>query len=53
MEEKDENEDDQIEGAIRINEALKTLQVMGQVLRNFPGSLEGDMKVDIAKQAIS
>ena len=44
-------EDRQLEGAIKLNEALKTLQIMGQVLRNFPGSLEGEIKVAIAKES--
>lgn len=43
--------EDQVEGIIRLNEAFKTLQVMGQVLRNFPGSLEGDTKVEIARES--
>ena len=36
-----EEENQSVEGMIKLNEALKTLQIMGQVLRNFPGSLEG------------
>jgi hypothetical protein len=28
----------------KINIALKTLQIVGQVVRNFPGSLRGDLK---------
>ena len=44
-------EEEQIEGVVRLNEAMKTLQIMGQVLRNFPGSLEGDIKVSIARES--
>lgn len=29
---------------IRINSSLKTLQILGQVLKNFPGSLDADEK---------
>ena len=45
------DDEDQIEGIIRLNEAFKTLQIMGQVLRNFPGSLEGGTKLTIAKES--
>ncbi len=44
-------EGDQLEGVIKLNEAFKTLQIMGQVLRNFPGSLAGDIKVAIARES--
>ena len=46
-----EEENQSVEGMIKLNEALKTLQIMGQVLRNFPGSLEGEIKVAIAKES--
>ena len=44
-------EENQLEGVIRLNEAFKTIQIMGQVLRNFPGSLDGDIKLAIAKES--
>ena len=44
-------EENQLEGVIRLNEAFKTIQIMGQVLRNFPGSLDGDSKLAIAKES--
>ncbi len=44
-------EEEQLEGVVKLNEAMKTLQIMGQVLRNFPGSLEGEIKVSIAKES--
>ncbi len=31
----------------RLNAALKTIQILGQVLKNFPGSLEGSVKLRI------
>ena len=46
-----EEEDKIIDDAVRINEAFKTLQIMGQVLRNFPGSLPAEIKVSIARQS--
>ena len=35
---------------LKINFAFKTLNVLGQVLRNFPGSLERDLKRAIASE---
>ena len=46
-----EEEDQAMEGMIKLNEGLKTLQIMGQVLRTFPGSLDGEIKVAIAKES--
>ena len=34
-----------------LNVALKYLQILGQVLRSFPGSLDGDTKVRLAEEA--
>jgi DNA repair exonuclease SbcCD nuclease subunit/molybdopterin-guanine dinucleotide biosynthesis protein len=45
--------DDQIEELLRINVAFKTIQILGQILRNYPGSLRGDEKLVIARQAYS
>jgi hypothetical protein len=36
---------------LKINIALKTLQIMGQVLRNFAGALRKDLKLEIARSA--
>ena len=47
----DDDEDRVISETVRINEGFKTLQIIGQVLRNFPGSLSGDVKVAIAKES--
>lgn len=35
----------------KINIALKTLDLMGQVLRNFPGSLLGDVKFQLTQES--
>jgi hypothetical protein len=41
--------DDQMSPVLKISFALRNLDLMGQVLRNFPGSLRKEIKVDIAK----
>jgi predicted MPP superfamily phosphohydrolase len=38
------------EDVMKINTAMKTLQILGQVLRNFPGSLKAELKYEIAKE---
>jgi predicted phosphodiesterase/ABC-type oligopeptide transport system ATPase subunit len=35
--------------AARVNAALKTQRILGQILKNFPGTLEGPRKLEIAK----
>ncbi|NOT97056.1 MAG: hypothetical protein HOP00_12220 [Nitrospira sp.] len=37
----------------QINAAFKTLQILGQILKNFPGSMEGPTKLDIARACVS
>lgn len=44
------DEKQEINQGIRINAAFKTIQVLGQILRNFAGSLEGDRKELIARE---
>jgi hypothetical protein len=36
----------------QVNAAFKTLQILGQILKNFPGSLEGRSKLDIARACV-
>ena len=51
-------EDDDIEAEeqlelddwLRLNVALKNLQILGQILRNFPGALDGEQKLRIATE---
>ena len=43
--------EEQFESGIRLNEAYKTLQALGQVLRNFPGSLSGSLKKELAQES--
>jgi hypothetical protein len=35
---------------MRLNIALKNQQILGQILKNFPGSLEGETKIRIAQE---
>lgn len=37
-----------IDPLTQLNAGLKTLQILGQLLKNFPGSLEGEVKTEIA-----
>jgi len=37
--------------ALRLNVAIKTLQIMGQILRNFPGALDGETKRRLALES--
>jgi predicted MPP superfamily phosphohydrolase/energy-coupling factor transporter ATP-binding protein EcfA2 len=39
--------------SLQLNQAMKTLQVLGQILRNFSGSLKGDVKEEIAEECFS
>lgn len=36
---------------LKLNASLKTLEVMGQILRNFPGSLPVELKLEIATES--
>lgn len=36
----------------QVNAAFKTLQILGQILKNFPGSLETPVKLDIARACV-
>jgi hypothetical protein len=36
---------------VKINIAFKTLQIVGQILRNFPGSLRSETKIEIALES--
>lgn len=52
-EEMDIKYDDQLQHLVKITFAFKTLQILGQVLRNFTGSLEGPLKLEITKECYS
>jgi len=54
----DVSEEEQVGEAIseplrRLSEALKTLQILGQVVKNFPGSLDASNKREIVAQCYS
>jgi hypothetical protein len=42
--------DEDLEEIIRVQIGFKTLQILGQVLRNFTGSLPGDLKLRITNE---
>lgn len=42
---------DDVSDALKIDFAFKSLQVMGQVLKNFPLDLKGDLKVALTKES--
>jgi hypothetical protein len=44
-------EQHEVDNIFKINVAFKTLQIMGQILRNFPGALQGDVKLQIAEES--
>jgi predicted MPP superfamily phosphohydrolase len=43
--------DRELDDVIKLNIALKTLEILGQVLRNFPGSLRAELKAKLAKES--
>lgn len=47
----DSAEDRELDDVLRVNSAVKTLQILGQILRNFPGALRADVKREIAKES--
>jgi hypothetical protein len=49
--EQDYKYDRRLEDVVKLSIAFKTLRILGQVLRNFPGSLEGVLKLDITRES--
>ena len=45
--------DDEVDELMQIAGAIKTVQVLGQVLRNFSGSLEGARKIELCQECMS
>lgn len=45
--------DEDLQEILQINVAFKTIQILGQLLRNFPGSLKGDQKFALAQECYS
>jgi predicted MPP superfamily phosphohydrolase len=46
----DELLDTDLEEFLQINVALKTIQILGQLLRNFPGSWDGNQKQELVQE---
>jgi hypothetical protein len=53
VEEESYEYDRQLEDVIKINIAFKTLRILGQIIRNFPGSLDGQLKLEITEECYS
>ncbi len=49
----DGRSDEELEEMLQINVAFKTIQILGQLLRNFPGSLKGNQKFELAQECYS
>lgn len=45
--------DGDLREALQINVAFKTIQILGQILRNFAGSLKGQPKLELAEECYS
>lgn len=50
VEEGDVKYDEKLQDLIKITISFKTLQILGQVIRNFTGSLEGPLKFEITRE---
>jgi len=44
------DQDKELNEMLQVNVAMKAIQIMGQILRNFPGSLKAEVKNEIAKE---
>lgn len=54
QDDEDETQDDAaLNKALQINAALKTVQIIGQILRNFHGSLKGPQKLELTQECYS
>jgi predicted MPP superfamily phosphohydrolase len=49
----DQHDDREGSSKREITEAFRMLQITGQILRSFPGSLKGDLKLKIAREGYS
>lgn len=49
----EEKYDEEIELLLSTNRAVKTLQVLGQILRNFRGSIKNNLKIEITKECFN
>jgi len=37
-------EDEKINEILAVNKAFKTIEILGQIIRNYPGSIKGEVK---------
>jgi hypothetical protein len=44
-------EEQQLDDLLRINVSFKTLDMLGQILRNFPGDLTAELKFELARES--
>jgi hypothetical protein len=49
-EEQEKENSEEVKILLSINHAIKVLQVLGQILRNFGGSIKKDLKIEITKE---
>jgi hypothetical protein len=49
----EEKSDIEMEEVLQLNVAFKTIQILGQLLRNFSGSLVGEQKLALARECYS
>lgn len=49
----EENDPEELNQMLTLNRALKSMQIMGQILRNFSGSLKGPVKRDLAAECFA
>lgn len=50
-EDEDRIKEHDIDDYLRINMALKLMQILGQIVRNVPGSITGELKLEIIQEA--
>lgn len=43
----------QFEELLKINQSYKTIEILGQILKNYSGSLRGETKIRLAKECIN
>lgn len=48
-----EAEETQVAELLKINKAFKTVDVLGQVLKNYAGSMRGELKMKVARECVT
>lgn len=49
----EEQEQDVLDDFLKLNSAFKTVEIIGQILRNYAGSMKGDQKLELASDCFS